>query len=118
MAERLLIQRGQLWRLERSVDNLGFVAGDLVLVIQNNPYNVNAAYPWCLVAAVGMTTPEVPTHVPFDAAENVTTLMDVGVRSERLGCVPKSWLTECVGQLSAPTMRRVEQAICKVLALP
>jgi mRNA-degrading endonuclease toxin of MazEF toxin-antitoxin module len=78
---------------------------------------VNAAYPWCLVAAVGVTIGDVPMHVPFEAGDKVMDRADVGVRAERLGCIPKAWLREYIGQLSVRTMRHVEQAISRALAL-
>lgn len=124
MTDSVRIARGQLRRLAQDVNRLGLAVGGLALVVQNDPYNINAAYSWCLVAAVGMTNAAVPTHVPFAAVEppftfagDWGTAQDVGVRCERLGCVPKDWLAECVGQLSTSTMRRVERAIALALGL-
>ena len=119
-AQRQPIQRGQVWRIEKTVKSLDLLAGGLALVVSNDPYNLNPAYPWCVVASVVSVIVEVPTHMLFAAEDrrNMAVLApESGVRAERLGCVPKTWLMECVGAISSATMHRVERALCQALAL-
>lgn len=119
MSERAMmsLQRGQLWTVARGVQSLGVSAGGAVLIVQNDPYNRNPSYPWTIVAAIGITSSDVPTHVPFQPQDVDALDQDAGVRCERMGCIRKEWLQSCLGMISAPAMARIESAIHNALGL-
>lgn len=99
------------------IDYLGLILGGTALVLQNDPYNHNVSYPWTLVAAVGVTSTDVPTHIPFAPRDipGMKAETDVGIRCERIGCIKKEWLQTCLGQVSVTTLRRVEIAVQSAL---
>ena len=111
--------RGEIWYVDWSPARGSEQAGRRPsLIVQADAPNRNPRYPNTIVATISEHGRDIPSHVRLEPTPENGLAYASYVKCEQILTISKSRLQERIGGVEEADLRRVEQALKRMLALP